>query len=186
MTCIIGIVDKENGNVIIGGDSASSNGSNVFIRRDEKVFRNGDFIIGGTTSFRMLQLLRYSFKPPAVTKDIYEYMCTDFINEVRKCFNEGGYLERKSKGSELGGNFLVGYRNRLFKVEDDFQIAENLSGIDAVGCGADFALGAIHAMWSLNISPRNMILKALEVSEFLALGVKGPFVTATTNDFQLR
>ena len=50
----------------------------------KKVFKNGDFVIGCTSSFRMIQLLRFSFKPRKVyDKDIYEYMCTDFpINGV--------------------------------------------------------------------------------------------------------
>ncbi|HZK68569.1 MAG TPA: hypothetical protein VFC36_03120, partial [Paludibacter sp.] len=121
MTCIVGMVDKNSNRVIIGGDSASSGGSNVFIRKDPKVFKNGEFLIGCTTSFRMIQLLRFSLSLPEVTKDIYEYMCTDFINEVRKCFKDGGYLQKYTNGDEKGGSFLVAYKNRLFKIEDDFQ-----------------------------------------------------------------
>lgn len=55
-------------------------------------------MIGWLTSFRMIQLLRFTFKPPEIgEKDIYEYMCTDFIDEVRECFKRGGYSQHYSK-----------------------------------------------------------------------------------------
>ena len=181
MTCIAGIVDKKNNKVVIGGDSAASGGSNIFIRKDPKVFKNGEFIIGCTTSFRMLQLLRFSFTPPEInSKEIYEYMCTDFIASVRACFKDGGYLQKYTDGDEKGGFFLVAYRDRLFKIEADFQVSENLSGIDAVGCGADFALGALHAIADQDIQAEDKILKSLEAAEFLALGVCRPFIIKST------
>jgi len=181
MTCIVGIIDKESKRVIIGGDSAESTNSSISIRKDSKVFENGEFVIGCTSSFRMIQLLRFSFKPPKIiSKDIYEYMCTDFISEVRACFRDGGFLRKDSEGSEAGGTFLVAYKNRLFKVEDDFQVAENLNGIDAVGCGADVALGALYSLSQQNIQTEDIALKALETAEFLAIGVCRPFVLIGT------
>jgi ATP-dependent protease HslVU (ClpYQ) peptidase subunit len=179
MTCIVGIVDKNR--VVIGGDSASSAGSSISIRKDVKVFKNGEFVIGCTTSFRMIQLLRFSFRPPEITaEDIYEYMCKDFINGVRKCFKKGGYLQKYKDGDEKGGSFLVAYKNRLFEIEDDFQVGENSNGMSAVGCGADFALGALYSLPELNLPTEDKILKALEAAEFLALGVRRPFVILNT------
>lgn len=181
MTCIVGIVDTEKNNVVIGGDSAASNGAGVFIITDSKVFKNSEFIFGCTSSFRMIQLLKYSFKPPKVkNKDIYKYMCTDFINGVRKCFTDGGYIQRDTDGSELGGFFLVGYKNRLFKVEQDFHVSENLNGVNAVGCGGNYALGSLLTCIDTNMSSNEKVLKSLEVAEFLSEGVRGPFVLMNT------
>lgn len=175
MTCIVGLVDKEK--VFIGGDSASSSASNVFVRKDPKVFKNGEFIIGCTSSFRMIQLLRYTLKPPEVgSKEIYEYMCTDFINAVRQCFRCGGY-SRKIDEVEEGGFFLVGYKDRLFRIEEDFQVGETLNGMDAVGCGGDFALGSLYSTVG---TPEEKVLKALEAAEFLSTGVRRPFIILET------
>ena len=177
MTCIAGIVDRSSGKVIIGGDSAASGGDIILTRRDPKVFENGKFIIGCTTSFRMIQLLRFSLKLPKVgQKDIYEYMCTDFIDAVRTCFKDGGYLQKYTDGDEKGGSFLVGYKDRLFKIEDDFQVGETLNGIDAVGCGTEFALGSLYSTGDQDVSPSDRIVKALETAEFFALGVRRPFI----------
>jgi ATP-dependent protease HslVU (ClpYQ) peptidase subunit len=181
MTCIVGIVDKENNKVIIGGDSAESAGSSCSVRKDVKVFKNGEFIIGCTSSFRMIQLLRYSFKPLEIgNKDVYEYMCTDFINEVRECFKNGGYIQKGINGDEIGGTFLVAYKNRLFKIEDDFQVAENTSEMDAIGCGADFALGSIYTSTEQSIPMKEKVLKALQIAELLANGVRQPFIIEST------
>jgi ATP-dependent protease HslVU (ClpYQ) peptidase subunit len=184
MTCIVGVVDKINNNVIIGGDSASCSDINIFVRKDPKVFKNGDFIFGCSSSFRMIQLLRFSFKPYLVQNiDIYEYMCTDFINEIRKCFKDGGYLQKYTDGDEQGGLFLVGYKNRLFRVDPDFHVGEHLNGFDAIGCGADFALGALHILSEQDFMlPEEKVLRALQASEFLAMGVTRPFILISTDN----
>lgn len=99
MTCIVGLVDK--GKVYIGGDSAGVNSFwDLTIRADSKVFINGPFIMGFTSSFRMGQLLRYKLKTPSrfkndgTQKEIYEYMVTDFVDAVRQCLKDGGYASK--------------------------------------------------------------------------------------------
>ena len=181
MTCIVGYLDKKTKKVTIGADSAGVAGLEITIRKDPKVFKNGDFIIGCTSSFRMIQLLRFSFKPPEVKcKDIYEYMCVDFVNAVRACFNEGGYLQKEKEGDEKGGTFLVGYKDRLFKIDGDFQVGESLNGMASCGCGSDFALGSLFSTEKTGISTKDMILKALESAAFFSAGVAKPFLVLET------
>ena len=181
MTCIVGMLDKKTDKVIIGGDSASVGDSNIYIRKDPKVFKNGEFIIGCTSSFRMIQLLRFSFKPPKIEdKDIYEYMCTDFIDGVRECFKNGGYIQKYSDGDEKGGTFLIAHKNRLFRVEDDFQVGETINGFDSCGCGQDFALGALFALENEKLTTEQKLTKALQAAEFLSMGVASPFVLIST------
>ena len=55
MTCIVGVLDKENGGVWVGGDSLGSNGHTGSVYNQSKVFRNKsreDVVIGSTGSFR--------------------------------------------------------------------------------------------------------------------------------------
>jgi ATP-dependent protease HslVU (ClpYQ) peptidase subunit len=180
MTCIIGIVDKKR--VIIGGDSCASGDCREIIRKDVKVFRNGDFIFGCTSSYRMIQLLMYSFIPPKVnTKNIHRYMCTDFIEELRKCFKKGGYIKKFEEGDEKGGTFLVGYKNRLFRVEDDLQVAEASCGFNAAGIGEGIALGALFALKrDTFIRGENLIKHSLSAVSELSEGVRPPFIILST------
>jgi ATP-dependent protease HslVU (ClpYQ) peptidase subunit len=181
MTCIVGMIDKKSNKVIIGGDSLSS--TNIFIssRKDTKVFKKGSFVIGCTSSFRMIQLLRFSLVLPEINKkDIYEYMCTDFIDAVRECFSKGGFLQKEQTGEEIGGQFLVGYEDRLFIIDNDFQVGETYDEFNSVGCGSDFALGCIYLLRDKNIPIENKIRQALEAAEHFSPFVKQPFIFETT------
>lgn len=172
MTCIVGLLHKEK--IFMGADSAGVGGYDLRIRIDSKIFKKDEFLIGFTSSFRMGQLLRYSFQipPQKDNQDVFEYMVTDFVNAARDCFKQGGYA-KISNNEETGGTFLIGYKKRLFFMESDFQIGECLEGYHAVGCGASYALGSIYS--SDLLEPQERVLLALKASEAFNAGVRGPF-----------
>lgn len=173
MTCIVGLVDENK--VYIGGDSAGVAGYGLTVRADEKVFINGDFVMGFTSSFRMGQLLRYSLNPPKYHPDIdlIEYMVTSFIEAVRKCLKEGGVAEKKDD-KERAGTFLVGFNGKLFKIDSDYQVGVPALTFDACGCGEDIALGSMYSNSSL--PPIERITQALEAAEQFSAGVRHPFI----------
>lgn len=175
MTCIVGIA--QSGRVSIGGDSAGVAGHDLRIRRDEKVFKNGDFVFGCTTSFRMIQLLRYKLKLPMrhPDMDVMEYMTTEFIDAVRQCLKDGGFAT-KDKESEIGGTFLVGHGGRLFRIEDDYQVGECAEGYDACGCGQSYALASLYSTRQTNANVMACINSALACAAHFSAGVVGPFV----------
>ena len=182
MTCIVGYSLK--GKVYIGGDSASVNVNTygLTVRRDPKVFQNGVCIMGFTTSWRMGDLLRHALVVPErhPDEDIDKWMRTTFINAVRDCLKSGGYAE-KEKEKEAGGSFLVGYAGRLFAVYDDYQVEESVDPYNAVGCGSDYAKGAMAAMIQLESvgDPEQMIRVALGIVERNCAGVRAPFTVVT-------
>lgn len=176
MTCIVGIVEKKK--VIIGGDSAAMSDISVTTRRDVKVFKKGAFVFGCTSSYRMIQLIQYSFIPPKINKELHEYMCTSFVDELKRCFEKGGYLQKYTDGDEKGGTFLVGVKGRLFKIQDDFQVSENADGVDACGCGEPYALGHLFATKTGDAASRALF--ALRCAEYYCIGVRGPFVIVST------
>ncbi|HEY7357571.1 MAG TPA: hypothetical protein VH590_13930 [Ktedonobacterales bacterium] len=174
MTCIVGLVDE--GKVYIGGDSAGVNGGwDLIVRADPKVFRNGPFVMGFTTSFRMGQLLHYAFVPPPHPPglDLYHYMSIEFINAVRDCLKNGGWAKKEGE-KETGGVFLVGYQGHLFHIDSDYQVGEALDGYMSVGSGDEVARGALYATHKL--PPLVRIRLALEAAERWNAGVRGPFV----------
>ncbi len=173
MTCIVGLLD--NGSVYMGADSAGVAKLSLSVRADQKVFVKGDFVMGFTTSFRMGQLLRYNLKIPPCHKniDLFEYMVTSFVESVRECLKAGGFAETKD-AKEKAGTFLVGYRGRIFCVEDDYQVAEQLLPFHAIGYGEDIALGVLFA--NTQLKPKERILQALEAAEQFSAGVRRPFV----------
>lgn len=176
MTCIIGLI--RNKKVYIGGDSAGVAGNDITIRKDSKVFKVDKFIIGYTNSFRMGQLLRFKLKVDDQERNItdYEYMCTKFIDAVRKCLKDGGYAKIYDEREEIG-TFLIGYKNKLYVIFDDLQVGESYENFNAVGCGEDYAKGALDIILksSKGYTAEKIIEKVLTTVVKFSSGVRPPF-----------
>lgn len=173
MTCIVGLVSD--GDVYIGGDSASVWGDEIRRISGKKVFHNGKLLIGCAGSPRMHQLLQYHLNIRIQRQDqgIMNYMVNDFVEAVRECFKAHGF-SRIENNEESGGTFLVGYRGRLFGIHTDFQVDENHGGHEAIGSGRAYALGALLTTGEI-MSPRDRIKKALWAASHFSSSVMGPY-----------
>lgn len=174
MTCIVGIAHA--GKVYLGGDSAGVGGWESVERADKKVFVNGEFAMGFTSSFRMGQILQYAFTPAKrhPEQEVMAYMVTAFIDGVRNALKAGGYAS-SNNNAEVGGTFLVGYAGRLFRIDSDYQVGESLDGYDAIGCGESHAKGALFAVADAPVHER--IRLALSAAAHHSAGVRAPFNT---------
>lgn len=181
MTCIIGFTDKEKGISWIGGDSLGSNGYTKSIENSPKVFRNETFrniLIGGTTTFRHLDLLRYStnlFDEADFYKKTnidHKYMVTKFIPKIIELFKNGIISESENN---RGGNFIVATPNNIFEIQNDYSVLEPSFGFCAVGSGEDVAMGSLITTINFDISPQEKIVRALEAAEKYCCGVQRPF-----------
>lgn len=188
MTAIAAL--KENGVVYIGGDSAGVGGGySLSLRKDPKVFKVGQFVIGYTSSFRMGQVLRFGengclklddFTEKQIeSKDPFEFMVRDFVPRIRYMFKEAGFAS-VSSNAEKGGTFLVGWKGHLFKIESDFQVGEPIDAYDACGCGEKIAVGALSVLKDLDIKAQQKVRKSLEAAEHHSAGVRGPFLVLNT------
>jgi len=176
MTCIVGFIDK-NKQLWMGADSLGSTSSMKFKRKDTKLFRNKDFLIGYTSSFRMGQLLRFKWNPPEQkqSKKDYEYMCTCVIDSIRKCLKDNGYSKIDNNKEEIGV-FLIGYKNKLYKIDDDLQVEECIDNYNACGSGTYFAIGALEILNKVNDNPKDILKQALQTAEKFNPYVGRPFI----------
>lgn len=181
MTCIAAIA--EGGTIWMGADSLGSNRVTQSVRKDPKIFKVGEMLIGFTSSYRMGQLLGYKLCMPKHHKgvSIEEYLHKEFIDEVRRVLKTGGYTTIDNN-EEIGGCFLVGYRGRIFRVDNDFQIAENLCNYDSVGCGSQVANGTLFATNGTELNPKERIKLAIKAAEEQVIGVRGPIVIKSLPD----
>ena len=163
MTVIVGYIHK--GTVWMGGDAAIHSGDDkvVYANTDPKVFIKGPYIIGYSGDLRIGQILHYVWKEPTLKKyaKTLPHMCSDFAASLKKAFDS-------STDPDL--DILVGFRGRLFMVDNDFSVVEQPGDFAAVGCGSDFAVGSLLTQDS-KVHPEKKVKKALEVS---AIGT--PFV----------
>lgn len=181
MTCIVGLVERDK--VWMGGDSAGVAGYSTSSRLDPKVFRNGPYLMGFTTSFRMGQILQFGKPPAPPARGLFRFMVTTFVPWAREAMKSAGYLKIKDNQEE-GGTFLVGTRGRLFYVDSDFQIGEHHDNFAAVGCGQDLALGSLYS--SERLTPRQRVVTALRAAERFSAGVRRPFRVLSLGGSALR
>ena len=171
MTCIAGI--EHNGRVYLCGDSAASSGWDIQVVAMPKVFRVNQFVIGCTTSFRMMQLLQYKlFVKQQEQESDYAYMVSVVAETIRALLKGHGYSQVENNREE-GGYFLIGYHGYLYQISCDFSVLRYTDGFAAVGCGKNFALGALAILNKSN--PEKALMQALEVAAHFSNGVCEPF-----------
>ena len=178
MTCIVAIC--ENGKVYMGGDSAASAEHYIAYCKNPKVFQNGQYLIGFTSSFRMGQLIEFAELPKPPKKDLYKFMVTEFVTVIREIMSDGGYL-RKDCEQEESGDFLVGIRGQLFLVQSDFAVLEYHQNYAACGSGESVALGSLYSTEDdFPTNPKNRLLIALTAASLYTTSVSEPFYTYET------
>lgn len=173
MTCIVGLIEKDK--IYLGADSAGVGGWSLTVRKDPKVFKNGKFVFGFTSSFRMGQLLNFKFKPPKQKKDQsdYEFMVTTFVDAVKDSLES---WMKTISGQDKGGVFIVGYKKKLYVIHDDFQVGISHEPYCAVGAGGDIALGSLYTTNQSDMSPRERLTMALNAAARFNAAVCEPFV----------
>ena len=174
MTCIIGL--EHEGKVYIGCDSISLNGWAKDITAVKKVFRKGDMLIGIAGNPRQMQLIQYgtTIRPQPDQMGAEEWLVVEVIERIRETFKVKGFTENDN-GRETGASFLIGYRGKLYSVENGFQLCRSARGYTVMGVGDDFALGALQVLVDTCVlEPVKFLTLALETAGILSSGVCGP------------
>ena len=184
MTCIVALIHENK--VLLGGDAAASDDKSglIFSRTDSKVFKVGQFGIGFVDSFRMGQILQYSWAPPiykptAGFKNLDKFMRTKFVESVKETFKEHGYGNQTPGSTEEGdegGIFLISVQGsgRIFSMDSDFHIGEADIQYMAEGAGQELALGSLFSTVSIK-TPRKRVRMALEAAAKFNMSVRPPF-----------
>ncbi|HLZ20718.1 MAG TPA: hypothetical protein VKQ30_01160 [Ktedonobacterales bacterium] len=176
MTCVVGVV--QDGVVYVGADSASVSGQYLNVLTRRKVFRLDDMLIGVAGSLRLAQLVRYrllSSKPPhRADLDTEAFLATDFMDALRQCLKDGGHVQvSNTSDEETDSSLLVGYRGRLFTIDETFTVCETQCGYIAIGSGQEPAMGALFA--THDEDPMARLVIALHAAEAFNTCVRGPF-----------
>jgi hypothetical protein len=184
MTAVVALIHENK--VLLGGDAAASDDKSglIFSRTDPKVFRVGQFGIAFVDSFRMGQILQYSwippvYKPSAGYKNLDKFMRTKFVESIKEVFKENGYgnqVPGSSEDGDEGGVFIIAVQGagRIFTMDSDFHIGEADLQYMAEGAGQEIALGSLFSTTSIK-TPRKRVRMALEASAKFNMSVRPPF-----------
>lgn len=142
-----------------------------------KLFRVGDFIVGGAGDWRVTELVAYAAKiePPAPDADIRRYMATDFTKAVRAAVKEYGCMRQEDGQDSVGSSVLIGARGCLFKFDSLLSHIYIQDGFTAVGSGAEVSMGSLYETHGKGLEPQERLRRALRAAEVLTDGVRQPF-----------
>jgi ATP-dependent protease HslVU (ClpYQ) peptidase subunit len=139
MTCIAGLV--KDGSVYLAGERGASEGSYIVAIDRPKIWKNGPYIFGYAGTFEG-QHIQHNFVPPAPDGNVDKFMHGKFLKALKEFYSEWDIVTGKE--SEL--SLLIGVKGKLYEHE-----AEGLTLISysrefaAIGSGADYAMGSLHA-----------------------------------------
>ncbi len=171
MTCIVGVADQ--GTVWLGGDSLTSDGNdNATIVTFSKVWKSGGCICGTSGSVRFGQVLRgLEFGLDLVDQDAaLDAVAFELVPRISEHLEQAGFKPRKAPG-----DLLVGVAGRLFLIDCGLGVTERAEGFDAIGSGAEYALGCLFENEDWTLDPLYRVQRALECAQRFTTTVREPF-----------
>jgi ATP-dependent protease HslVU (ClpYQ) peptidase subunit len=179
MTCIAAVVTP-NGQVVMGGDSASVDDQlRIDVGKEAKVWHAGPLLFGACGSFRVAQVLRWHLTVPTPEPDDepLAYLTGPLARAMREALAENGALttwdEDNTEGLTESG-LLIGYAGQVYEVYEDFGVHQPADDYAAVGCGRRWAEGVMWATKDMDIKPKRRVGLALAAAEKHSAGVVGP------------
>lgn len=140
MTLIIAYVDAKRS--YIASDTLGSNGYSSAIYKNKKIFRKGDMLVGGSGSYKQLQLLEKNFVAPAHTEDLTsdEYMYGPFVSELISFLKASSCLkESEGRLSNQDGDFIFVYDRSIYYFQSDLSFMEPSINFETTGSGGMYA-----------------------------------------------
>lgn len=185
MSLVLAIKHKDG--IVMGGDSAYSvadddDAVHIHVPGDPvvmtKVFKLRDFGLGLAGSLRALQIIQFSFVPPAHLRGGFNmaYMVAQFVPTLRNCLTTGIRSEGAEGEDVTGwpGELLVVKDQMMFVVGSDFSITATPTDWEAVGAGWAYAAGCLYGSRHRR-DPHKRVEDALEVASMYEPSVKPPF-----------
>jgi len=159
---------------------------------NSKIAVNGRYILGAAGDLRAINILHHAFQPPTATptlkgKKLDHFVTVKFIPALRECFETHGYAvpdkDEKKHIAEQGSTILMAINGFIYIIDSDYSWITDASGIFAIGTGAQYALGALHALAPKGkITPhvaRKMALKAMATASKFDPYTGPPYQTFT-------
>ena len=174
MTTIIG-VEYDDKAVLLADNQVTDDAGRIYRHpKMEKIAKRGDFLVAGSGEVSPCDIAQHIWIPPKLTtkdrQDVYHFMISKAMPSLRKCLTENGYNFDEDHDKSKDGlrfQFLIAVGGEIFDIDQDLAVMKSSDGFYAVGSGATYALGALHA----NAKP----MKAMEIASKLTAFTSGPY-----------
>ena len=169
----IAVAVAKNRKVVIAADSLSTFGDRrvpAENHRCAKVVRVGSGLIASTGWGLYDNILEdYLARPPAprlqTERQIFRFFVR-FWKELHRHYpfvNDKPDKDDRSPFADLDSSFLVATKTAIFYVASDMSVTR-FDQYYAVGCAAQYALGALHVLYSSNLDAKGIATKACDAA----------------------
>jgi ATP-dependent protease HslVU (ClpYQ) peptidase subunit len=155
MTCIA--VVRQDDKVYMAGDRGASDDGTILALDAPKVWKIGPYLIGYAGSMDG-ERIRYNFKPtPPNIKDTDKFMQTKFIKQLKKFYTD--WWVDTGKDSDFG--LIIAVKGQIYEhSSSDMSLSKYEVDYLAMGSGAEYAYGALHATEKIK-DPRRRLQAAV-------------------------
>jgi len=182
MTCIAGVITPHK-KIVMAADSGNNDGFGAYtiLKNQKKIFQtpNG-MIIGVAGSSRIGQILNHDFDPPTDKhKDPFLYLLKEFVPALKEKLQEENLVDDHKM--KYDSSLLIGYKGRLFRLGEDYDIVESNDNYDAIGSGRYDARGALYALkQTKTLSCEKMVKIAISAAINADVNIKPPIIIEYT------
>ena len=168
MTCIVGI--EKGGRVYLAGDIQGTGGNSKVVHTQPKVYKVGDMVVGFSGSYRFGQIIENYLKDPFVpdkNASVYKWLVQAVVPQIIEILDDHGYYgsdDEEGSTGIVGGNCLIGVRDELWELQDDFSLLRSTRGYMAIGSGCEYALAATEALRTRVKSPDKLLKDVLSIT----------------------
>ena len=183
MTIVVAVRKKNR--IVMAADTMTSRGNERMPAENgefAKIVRAGNVLIGGAGWTIYDTILRDYFQrtraPRLSTEaDIYRFFVRFWRTlRVRYSYVNDQPADEKRPFADLDSDFLVAGKRGIFEVGPDMAVVRCERYV-AIGSGAHFALGALHALWDRIHDPHDLAVKACETAICFDVHCGGRIVT---------
>ena len=174
MTTIIGI-EYEDSCFLVADSQTTDDSGKIYTHSDvKKIAERSSFLVAGSGEVLPCDVAQHIWEPPTPNKkdrqDLYHFMIAKAMPSLRKCLSENGYNFDEAK-NEARFQFLIAVCGEIFDVDQELSVSRSADGMYAVGSGAAYALGALHAGADAH--------EAMEIAAKITAFTAGPYYSKT-------
>jgi ATP-dependent protease HslVU (ClpYQ) peptidase subunit len=182
MTCIVGVLDKQEDCVYIGADSLGSSWCTQATYKNRKVFKakdNNEILMAICGDYKLQNFLSVEENLIEEVKHLkgevdFEHIVKHTAPKIMTLANQYLCSIVKDNYSRIGGGIIFAYKNQLYVIEGNGQVLEPSDEYIAGGSGENFAIAVLSQN---NKKPTvDRIKEALEAAEKHALGGQKTFL----------
>lgn len=175
MTAIVAI--RNGKGVMMASDSCAGRYYQAQSVVAPKVKMVGEFLIGYAGSFRVGQIMHSAFSATKFNEknDLEWHLVNVFVPEFMESLEKNGAVSKSDEVWSMEAEVLVAHGRRIFGIYGDFGVLEYDDEFAAVGCGEDWARGALFALRDQKIPAKQKLTLALEAATKYSGYVKPPF-----------